>query len=138
FETTHSELALGVIGAAGLLPGLLVGLVAGALADRVVPRSMILLMETGQMLLALTLALLVGLGIVQFWQLAAILALTRVCVTFEMPSRQVFLYDLVGRSDLMNAIALNSGLFNASRVIGPALAGACYAGLGATACFALN
>src|SRR3954447_15343252 len=51
FEQTKSELALGVIGAAGVLPGLLVGLVAGALADRVAPRTMILLMEAGQMLL---------------------------------------------------------------------------------------
>lgn len=138
FEKTHSEFMLGVVGAAGLLPGLVVGIVAGALADRVVPRRMILLMEVGQMLLAFALAALVGLGIVRIWQMALILALTRVCVTFEMPSRQVFLYDLVGRADLTNAIALNSGLFNASRVLGPALAGACFAALGATACFVLN
>jgi predicted MFS family arabinose efflux permease len=76
--------------------------------------------------------------VVQVWQMALILALTRVCVTFEMPSRQVFLYDLVGRESLTNAIALNSGLFNASRVIGPALAGICLARFGATACFMLN
>ena len=74
----------------------------------------------------------------QIWQLALILALSRVCVTFEMPSRQVLLLDLVGRGSLMNAIALNSGLFNASRVIGPALAGLCLARFGRTACFALN
>lgn len=138
FEKTHSEYMLGVVGAAGLLPGLVVGIVAGALADHVVPRRLILLMEVGQMVLAFALALLVGFGIVQIWQMALILALTRVCVTFEMPSRQVFLYDLVGRADLTNAIALNSGLFNASRVLGPALAGACFAALGATACFVLN
>ena len=59
-------------------------------------------------------------------------------VTFEMPSRQVFLHQLVGRSGLLNAIALNSGLFNASRVLGPALAGFCLAWLGESACFALN
>ena len=83
------------------------------------------------MLLAFLLALLVGLGIVQIWQMAVIIALSRVCVTFEMPSRQVFLYDLVGRSSLMNAIALNSGLFNAAMVLGPALAGLCLARFGA-------
>jgi MFS family permease len=138
FQRTHSEFMLGIVGAAGILPGVFVGVVAGALADRVVPRRMILVMEAGQMLLAFALALLVGLGIVKIWQMAAILALTRVCVTFEMPSRQVFLYDLVGRADLMNAIALNSGLFNASRVLGPALAGLFLSTLGATACFALN
>jgi MFS family permease len=138
FETTDSEFALGVVGAASLLPGLVVGLVAGALADRVAPRRLIVTMEVAQMGLAFTLAALVWFGIVQIWQMALILALARVCVTFEMPSRQVFLYDLVGREDLTNAIALNSGLFNASRVVGPALAGACFAALGATACFLLN
>ena len=56
---------------------------------------------------------------------AAILALTRICVTFELPSRQVFFYELVGPEILPNAIALNSGLFNATRVLGPALAGVC-------------
>jgi MFS family permease len=67
-----------------------------------------------------------------------ILALTRVCVAFEMPTRQVLLYELVGRASLMNAIALNSGMFNASRVVGPALAGQLLASVGAAACFALN
>jgi MFS family permease len=138
FEKTHSESMLGVVGAAGLLPGLFVGLFAGMLADRVVPRRMILLMQVGQMALAFALALLIGFGVAQVWQMVVILMLTRVCMTFEMPSRQVFLYDVVGRADLGNAIALNSGLLNASRVIGPALAGVIYAGLGATACFALN
>lgn len=138
FEKTHSESMLGIVGAASLGPGLVVGLLAGVIADRVAPRRMILIMEIAQMALAFAVALLIGLGIVQIWHLIIILMLTRVCVTFEMPSRQVFLYDVVGRADLSNAIALNSGLFNASRVIGPALAGVIYAGLGATACFALN
>jgi MFS family permease len=138
FDLTHSERMLGVVEASGILPGLVVGLVAGAMADRVVPRSMILAMQVAQMLLAFLLAVLVWLGVVQIWQMALILALSRVCVTFEMPSRQVFLYDLVGRSSLMNAIALNSGLFNASMVLGPALAGLCLAQFGQTACFVLN
>lgn len=138
FDMTRSTRMLGLVEAAGVVPGLLVGLPAGALADRVDPKWLILSMQVAQMLLAFLLALLVGLGIVQIWELAAILALTRICVTFEMPSRQVFLLELVGRKSLMNAIALNSGLFNASRVIGPALAGLCLARFGRTACFALN
>ena len=120
------------------MPGLLVGLFAGALADRVSPRTMILAMETVQMVLALLLALLVGLGVVQFWQMVLILALARISVTFELPSRQVFFFDLVGKETLPNAIALNSGLFNATRVIGPALSGVGLAVLGATGCFTLN
>ena len=59
-------------------------------------------------------------------------------MTFELPSRQVFFYELVGPEILSNAIALNSGLFNATRVLGPALAGVCLSVLGATGCFALN
>jgi MFS family permease len=138
FDMTRSARMLGVVEAMSVLPGLLVGVLAGALADRVAPRTMIVLMQVGQMLLAFLLALLIGLGIIQIWQMVLILAATRVCVTFEMPSRQVLLYDLVGRSSLMNAIALNSGLYNASRVLGPALAGLCLARFGRTSCFVLN
>ena len=138
FEQTGSEFLLGVVEAANLMPGLLVGLFAGALADRVSPRTMILAMEAVQMVLALLLALLVGLGVVQFWQMVLILALARISVTFELPSRQVFFFDLVGKETLPNAIALNSGLFNATRVIGPALSGVGLAVLGATGCFTLN
>ncbi|HEV3166343.1 MAG TPA: MFS transporter [Isosphaeraceae bacterium] len=138
FDMTHSARMLGIVDAASVMPGLLVGLFAGVLADRVVPRTMVLLMQVAQMLLAFLLAFLVGTGVVQIWQLALILALTRISVTFEMPSRQVFLYDLVGRSTLMNAIALNSGLFNASRILGPALAGLCLARFGRTSCFIAN
>src|SRR4051794_37883907 len=112
FDMTRSESTLGLVSAAGTMPGLLVGVFAGALADRVAPKALILAMQVAQMILAFLLALLVGLGVVQIWQMALILALTRISVTFEMPSRQVFLYDLVGRPALMNAIALNSGLFN--------------------------
>ena len=96
FDQTQSEFMLGVVEVASLMPGLLVGLVAGALADRVAPLRMIGLMECGQMVLAFLLAMLVGLDIVQIWQMAVILALTRICVTFELPSRQVFFYELVG------------------------------------------
>jgi MFS family permease len=138
YEQSKSEFLLGVVEVASLLPGLFVGLVAGAVADRVPPLRMIVMMELAQMLLAFLLALLVGLGIVAVWQLIAILAFARICVTFELPSRQIFFYELVGAGTLSNAIALNSGLFNATRVIGPALAGPGLMLLGSAGCFALN
>ncbi len=131
FEQTHSEFMLGVVEVASLMPGLLVGLFAGALADRVAPLRMIVIMECGQMALAFVLALLVWLQVFQVWQMALILALARICVTFELPSRQVFFFELVGPENLSNAIALNSGLFNATRVVGPALAGVGLSMLGA-------
>lgn len=138
FERTGSESLLGLVETASLLPGVFVGLIAGVLADRIAPKRMIIFMECGQMLLASLLAVLVWLGTVQIWQMIVILALGRVCVTFELPSRQIFFYDLVGPTTLSNAIALNSGLFNATRVIGPALAGIFLVTVGAAGCFALN
>jgi MFS family permease len=138
FDRTGSEFMLGVVEVASLLPGLFVGLYAGALADRMPPLRMILLMECAQMALAFALTLLVWLQVAQIWQMAVILALARICVTFELPSRQVFFFELVGPEILSNAIALHSGLFNATRVVGPALAGVCLSLFGATGCFALN
>jgi len=138
FDQTGSEFMLGVVEVASLLPGLFVGLYAGALADRLAPLRMILLMECSQMALAFALAFLVGFQVVHIWQMAVILALTRICVTFELPSRQVLFFELVGPEILSNAIALNTGLFNATRVLGPALAGVCLSLFGATGCFALN
>ncbi|MHB1559064.1 MAG: MFS transporter [Isosphaeraceae bacterium] len=138
YDLSRRESDLGVLDVASLLPGLVVGLIAGAIADRVTPRKMIIVMECTQMGLALALGLLVQMGWAGFWQMAAILALARICVTFELPSRQVFFYELVGPEILPNAIALNSGLFNATRVVGPALAGVCLAWLGASGCFFLN
>ena len=138
FDQTRSEFMLGIVEVASLLPGLFVGLYAGALADRVAPLRMILLMECSQMALAFALTFLVGFQVVQIWQMAGILALTRICVTFELPSRQVLFFELVGPEILSNAIALNTGLFNATRVLGPALAGICLSLFGATGCFALN
>jgi MFS family permease len=138
FEQTRSEFMLGIVEMASLLPGIFVGLYAGALADRVAPLRMILLMEMAQMALAFALTALVGFQVIQIWHLAAILAITRVCVTFELPSRQVLFFELVGPEVLSNAIALNTGLFNATRVLGPALAGVFLTLFGATGCFALN
>jgi predicted MFS family arabinose efflux permease len=138
FDRTGSEPMLGIIEAANLMPGLFVGIVAGAVADRFAPRTMILVMEAAQMLLAFMLALVVWNDPSSVWQMAMILALARICVTFKLPSRQVFLYEMVGPKNIPNAIALNSGLFNATRVIGPALAGLGLSVLGAAGCFLLD
>jgi MFS family permease len=138
YDLTRSEMWLGVVEAANLLPGLVVGLFAGVLADRTAPRSTVLATQLIQLALATTLATLFNTGAIRLWQMIALLAMARVGNTFEMPARQVFLYELVGREHLGNAIALNVGLFNASRVVGPALAGVCLAWLGQGAPFVLN
>ncbi len=138
FDQTKSTVNLGYIEMASLMPGVVMGLFAGSAADRFRPRTVIMCAMIIQMLLALTLFALVTGGVVRFWHMIAVLALARVCVTFEMPSRQILVHALVGRAALTNAIALNTGLFNASRTIGPALAGVILAYLAPSTCFALN
>ena len=99
---------------------------------------MVVVTQVAQMAVAAVLALLFATGAVQLWMLIVLLAMARVGMAFEMPARQVFLYEVVGRGNLSNAIALNVGLFNASRVVGPALAGVCLAWVGRTGPFLLN
>ncbi len=138
YQMTESERAVGIVDAVETLPGVFVGLFAGAVADRVSPRLMLSAMQVGQAVLAFVLAMLVGSGSVHIWQMALILAISQVFVTFEEPSRQVFQRRLVGRASMGHAIALESGLFNVSRVLGPAMAGLCLSLVGWAAPFALN
>ena len=138
YQITSSERAVGIVDAVEVLPGVFVGLFAGAVADRVSGRLMLAAMQVGQATLAFTLALMVGSGRVEVWQMALLLALSQIFVTFEEPSRQVFQRQLVGRSAMGHAIALETGLFNASRVIGPALAGLCLSLLGPASPFGIN
>ena len=99
---------------------------------------MILGTQTASMILALVLAILTLTGRVQLWHLFALAALLGVVNAFDIPARQAFLVELVGRADLMNAIALNSSMFNGARIIGPALAGMLVAAIGEGWCFFLN
>ena len=138
YEITKSERAVGIVDAVEVLPGVVVGLVAGAVADKVSGRLMLTAMQVGQAVLAFLLAVMVGSGSIAIWQMALILAFSQVFVTFEEPSRQVFQRHLVGRSALGGAIALETGLFNVSRVIGPAVAGISLSLLGQSAPFAIN
>ena len=117
---------------------MVIGLIAGAAADRVSGRLMLMAMQVGQATLAFLLAALAGAGEISVWKMALILAMSQVFVTFEEPSRQVFQRRLVGRSALGHAIALETGLFNAARVLGPAVAGGCLALVGRASPFALN
>lgn len=138
YERTKSESAVGVVDAVEVLPGVIVGLFAGAVADKVSGRLMLSAMQVGQAILAFLLAIMVAGGHVQIWQMALLLAFSQVFVTFEEPSRQVFQRHLVGRSAMGHAIALETGLFNVSRVLGPAVAGLCLSLLGPASPFAIN
>ena len=137
-ELTNSPFRLGLIGALQFGPILLFSFVAGVISDRVVKRRMLLGTQTALMLQAFTLSALVWSGHVQFWHVAVLAALYGCATTLDMPARQSYIAHLVPRPDLMNAIALNSAVFNGARVVGPAAAGLLVARYGTAAAFLLN
>lgn len=137
-ELTNSPFRLGVIGALQFGPILLFSFLSGAISDRVRKRRLLLGTQAALMLQAFTLAVLVGSGRVQFWHVAVLAALYGLATTLDMPSRQSYIAHLVPRGDLMNAIALNSAVFNGARVVGPAVAGLLVARYGTAAAFLMN
>src|SRR5207237_5473313 len=113
-------------------------LYAGVVVDRTNKHRLVILTQTLSMLPAFALAALVWSRAVAVWHVAALAAFLGVVNAFDIPARQSFIVDLVGKDDLMNAIALNSSAFNAARVIGPAVSGALIGVLGVGACFCFN
>jgi MFS family permease len=120
---TKSALLLGAVGFASQFPGFSGRSFGGITADRVNRQRLVIATQTASMILAGMLAWLTLSGRVQVWHIFALSALLGVVNAFDIPGRQSFLVDMVGKEDLMNAIALNSSMFNGARVIGPAVAG---------------
>lgn len=137
-QMTGSAVDLGIVSALQLLPVLVIGMFGGVFADRVSKRRLLLVTQTFQMLLAAILGLLVSTGLVQIWHVYLLATLLGVANAFDMPTRQAFVVEMVGREDLMNAVALNSMQFNAARIVGPALAGISIAAIGVTGSFYAN
>jgi predicted MFS family arabinose efflux permease len=137
-ELTNSPFRLGLIGALQFGPILLFSFLSGAISDRVRKRRLLLGTQTALMVQAFTLAALVWSGHVQFWHVAVLAALYGLATTLDMPSRQAYVAHLVPRGDLMNAIALNSAVFNGARVVGPAVSGLLVARYGTAAAFVMN
>ena len=138
YELTNSPFKLGLVSFCAGVPALAFSLWAGVLADRVPKRRLLLVTQTGMMVLAFVLAADVFLGTVAWWHIVILAFLLGTANAFDAPARQAFVVEMVGRSELMNAIALNSALFNSARIIGPALAGVTLATVGAKWCFVLN
>lgn len=138
FELTQSPAFLGYVGFAAGIPSWVFILYGGVIADRVPRRTVIMLAQSAMMVLAFTLAGLVVTGLVQPWHVIVLALLNGVANAFDAPARQAFVVELVERDDLTNAIALNSTMFNAAAVVGPAIAGVIYALLGPAWCFTLN
>jgi len=134
-ELTHSSLKLGIVSALQFLPMLFLSFFTGPFIDYFDKRRTIIWTQFTLMLLAFTLSLLTWTGLVQYWHILVLATLLGVVNTIDMPARQAFIIELVGREDLMNAIALNSSIFNAARAIGPAVAGLLISGLGTRSVF---
>ncbi|HEX9693245.1 MAG TPA: MFS transporter [Gemmatimonadales bacterium] len=137
-ELTDSALWVGAVDALGSMPILFFSLYAGALADRISRYRMVIATQIAAMALSLILAVLVLAGVVQLWQVVGVATLLGVVTAFDIPARQSFFVELVGKDDLLNAIALNSSAFNASRVVGPAIGGVVIVVLGVGMCFLIN
>ena len=138
YELTGSKVMLGVVGMVGTLPLALLSPLGGFAADRFPRRSVLLVTQSCAMVMPLVLSALVLTGAVRVWHVALLAGFLGVVNAFDMPTRQSFAIEMVGREDLMNAIGLNSGIFNTARIVGPALAGITMASIGIGYCFMLN
>ena len=137
-QLTHSPLKLSIVTMIQFLPMMLFSLYAGTLIDRFSKRKILIFTQISMLLLATALATLTYFNVVQYWHVLILALLLGIVNTIDMPTRQSFFVELVGKEDLMNAIALNSSIFNLARIIGPAIAGILIGLVGIAICFYLN
>ena len=135
---TGSPLLLGIVGAMQFLPITFFSLFAGVLTDKFSKKKILVFTQTVSMLLAFILSALVFTHAVKYGYIIALALCLGFCNTLDMPTRQSFIVEIVGKEDLMNAITLNSATFNLARIIGPAIGAMLMAYLGAGWCFLLN
>ncbi len=139
YRMTGSAFLLGVVGFSSQVPTFLLAPVAGVLADRLNRRYVLIGTQTLAMIQAALLAVVVLMGAVQVWHIVVLSLLLGLINAFDIPMRQSFVVEMVdNREDLGNAIALNSSLVNAGRLIGPAIGGILVASVGEGICFVLN
>ena len=122
-QLTHSPFALGLVTALQFLPVLLLSLIGGVITDRWPKHRLVTITQVAALLQAAVFATLVGTGAIQLWHVYVLATIQGIITAIDNPVRQSFVVELVGREHLINAVALNSMLFNASRIVGPALAG---------------
>lgn len=137
-ELSHSAVQIGLVGALQALPVLLFSLLGGVFADRWPKRRVLLSTQSAAMIQAFILWALIVTGNVQLWQLYVLALLLGLTNCLGRPTSQAFVVELVGRTDLPNAIALNSSLANLTRIVGPGLGGIIIAGSGVATLFLLN
>jgi MFS family permease len=138
YRLTGSTLLLGTVGFASQIPVFLVAPIGGTVAERANRHRVVIATQTASMVLAFMVAVLTLTHRIQVWQIMVLAASLGVVNAFDIPARQAVLMDMVGREDLMNAIALNSSMFNGARILGPAVAGIVVAWVGEGWCFFAN
>ncbi|MGH8861349.1 MAG: MFS transporter [Jatrophihabitantaceae bacterium] len=137
-ELTNSGTALGIVTALQFGPALIVGLWGGVLADRGDKRRMLLATQAGLAAVALLLGLLTVTGAVAYWHVLALALVLGLVTAIDSPIRQSFVIEMVGKDDLVNAVGINSTIFNAGRIIGPAVAGVMISAVGTGWAFLVN
>jgi MFS family permease len=138
YRLTGSALLLGTVAFASQIPVFLLAPIGGMIADRHNRRTILVITQSCMMVLAFILAILTLTHKITVWELMVLAALLGVVNAFDIPARQAFITDMVERADLVNAIALNSSMFNGARVVGPAAAGVVVALIGEGWCFFAN
>src|SRR5437868_3224983 len=138
YRLSHSSLLLGTAGFFSQIPVFLFAPFGGMLADTRDRRRILVCTQASAMVLAGILAALTLTGVVRIWHVFTLAALLGLVNAIDIPTRQAFVADLVKRDDLMNAIALNSSMFNGARVVGPAVAGVLVTSIGEGWCFFAN
>jgi MFS family permease len=137
-ELTNSGTALGIVTALQFGPALILGLWGGVLADRGNKRRLLFATQTGLALVALALGLLTVTGMVAYWHVLVLALVLGLVAAIDTPVRQSFVVEMVGKDDLANAVGINSTIFNAGRILGPAAAGVTISAVGTGWAFLVN
>jgi predicted MFS family arabinose efflux permease len=138
YEITKSPAYLGYVGFAGGVPSWFFMLYGGVISDRMSRRTLMVITQSAMMVLAFILAALTFAAVVQPWHIIVLALALGVANAFDAPARQAFVLEMVDRKDMVNAIALNSMMFNSATAVGPAIAGIAYALVGPGWCFTIN
>jgi MFS family permease len=137
-ELTHSPFAVGLVTVCQFLPIMLLTLVGGVIIDRLPKLPLIVVTQSVLFLQALVFTILVATGSIQIWHIYILAGVQGLAAAFDNPARQAFVPEMVGRKYLVNAVALNSMIFNGARVVGPAVAGLIIARVGMAPALGLN
>lgn len=138
YSLTKSPLYLGIVAASAAVPILLFTLIGGMIADRFPKRNLLLVTQALSIIPALLLGILTSMGAIKVWEVALLAAFLGTINAVDVPTRQSFLIEMVGRGHVVNAIGLNSAAFNGARIIGPMIAGLSIEYFGLPACFFIN